>query len=37
MHKLMAKYTPGEFERMAGLMDRVLLDDVLRKSRELGL
>jgi GT2 family glycosyltransferase len=37
MHKLMAKYTPEEFERMAGLMDRVLLDDILRKTRELGL
>ncbi|MBU4379503.1 MAG: glycosyltransferase family 2 protein, partial [Proteobacteria bacterium] len=36
MHKLMGKYAPEEFERMAGLMDRVLLADVTGKMRALG-
>jgi GT2 family glycosyltransferase len=31
MHKLMGKYAPEEFERMAGFMDRVLLADLERK------
>ncbi len=32
MHKLMAKYTPQEFETMAACMDTVLLEDWQRKQ-----
>ncbi len=36
MHKLLAKYTPEEFETMAANMDRVLLNDVLGRISSLG-
>lgn len=36
LHKLMAKYTPAEFEAMAAAMDRVLLADLLEKQKVLG-
>ncbi|WP_285907204.1 glycosyltransferase family A protein [Pseudodesulfovibrio pelocollis] len=36
MRKLLGKYAPEEFERMAGLMDRVLLTDLTVKMQALG-
>ncbi len=36
MHKLLAKYSDGEFEAMAKVMDAVLLDDVQKKIKALG-
>jgi len=36
MHKLLTKYTAGEFEAMAASIDQVLLDDLMRKKEVTG-